>query len=75
MNDPYNADPIRQPLNAEHFDQLTLASRAYHDLLAEMDKAESCGIQCQRERSQALAASNQISKILATYFPHGRPQG
>jgi hypothetical protein len=75
MHDPYQSDPLRQPLTAAHFDQLTTASRAYHDLLAELDKAESCGIDCQRYRSEAQAAAAQATKLLATYFPNGRPKG
>lgn len=68
-------DPVKQPLTAEHFDQLQAAARQYHDLLAEFDKAESCGIVCQQMRADAQRHSVGIQKMLATYFPHGRPQG
>lgn len=66
-------DPIKQPLNAAHFDQLQQASREYHDLLAEFDKADSCGIVCQQMRDAARAHKTRIDKLLLNYFPNGRP--
>jgi len=67
-------ESLTSPLTAAHYDTLQVASRQYHDLLHEFDRAESCGIPCQQMRSDALAHKAQIDAILREYFPHGRPQ-
>lgn len=74
MADYRPGDTVRNPLTAQHYDLLTQASRQYHDLLAELDKAEHCGIVCHQQREDAKRHSQQISHMLATYFPQGRPQ-
>lgn len=66
-------DPLKQPLDASHYDALQEASRQYHDLLGEFDKADSCGIVCQQMRDSARAHKHRIDKMLMAYFPHGRP--
>lgn len=69
------ASPLsgKPPLTAAHFDSLIEASRQYHDLLAEFDKAETCGIACQQMKHDAAAAHARIQKMLGVYFPNGRP--
>lgn len=61
------------PLNANHYDSLIAAQRAYHDLLGELDKAEGCGIACQHVRNAATSHNARIQRLLGTYFPQGRP--
>jgi len=61
------------PLNAAHYDALINAQRSYHDLLAELDKADQCGVACQHVRSAAVSHNARIQKLLGTYFPNGRP--
>lgn len=63
----------KPPLTAAHYDALQEASRQYHDLLGEFDKATQCGIACEQMRHDAASAHARISKMLGIYFPHGRP--
>lgn len=67
------SDQLIAPLTADHYDSLQTASRQYHDLLAEFDKADYCGIVCQQMRDAARSHKNRIDKMLAVYFPNGRP--
>jgi hypothetical protein len=62
------------PLTAAHYDQIMAAERTIHDLLPQLDKAQSCNVPgCDQIRENLRRWQSQLSNIKQTYFPNGRP--
>jgi hypothetical protein len=57
------------PLTAEHKQQIKSALRILHDAQSLMDKAESCGTDCQILREKAAQYSARLTKFLETFWP------
>lgn len=71
-----SSDPsVKQPLlTPAHFDVIEGAERKLHDLLPELDKAQSCDVPgCEEMRARARQLLAKLGKFKATYFPQGRP--
>lgn len=57
-----------QVLTKSHYDMLRAAQRRLHDLLPFVDKAESCGFDCQPYRQAHADFGQQIEKLLTEFF-------
>lgn len=60
-------------LSADQVKALRQDQRALNELIEELDKAESCGIDCSQHREVHAEASDRINKLLKVYGP-GLPQ-
>lgn len=58
-------------MTPESYSKLLATERNLTDLITEVDKAESCGIECQGYRNSIEAQLNQISLLKQTYAPKG----
>jgi len=56
-------------LPADHVAKLKQVQRDLHDLLAEFDAADECGIDCQEYRRMHQEAVQAANKLLEHYGP------
>jgi hypothetical protein len=71
---PSALSPTGGPLTASHYDQILAAERTIHDLLPQIDKAETCNVPgCAQLRENLRHWASQLSNLKQSYFPNGRP--
>jgi hypothetical protein len=63
------------PLTLGHRDMLIESQRRLQNVLPEIDKAESCGIDCSEFRQGHAYLSETVGRYLDTYFPHAAASG
>jgi hypothetical protein len=51
------------------YDRLQTAKRLLHDVLPKIDKAQSCGIECEGYRAIHAEAMRILNEIERNYFP------
>lgn len=54
-------------LTPERVAELRTAQRNLHDILPEIDRAESCGIECDSYRTMVEQAHEKVTQLLSTY--------
>lgn len=62
---------VENPLTDEDLKEIERAERMLHDLLPAIEKAESCGLECQHFRDVMEALQKDLAAFKANYFtPH-----
>lgn len=59
-------------LDQATYNRLLQSERELHDLIAELDKAEECGIDCTAHKADREDALARISAIKKNYAPKSR---
>jgi hypothetical protein len=58
------------PLTSADLTSINQSLKSLNDLISEINKAESCGVDCQMFKDMHTSLTQQLTQMKATYFPN-----